>query len=59
VVKAHLARLARVLANANEISLSLVFPQIWGFLGYILYVIYLCVLLSIILLFLFVNIGKS
>jgi len=32
-VKAHLVGLARVLANANEILLGWVFPQIWGFPG--------------------------
>jgi len=30
-VKAHLAGLNKVLANANEISLGWDFPQIWGF----------------------------
>ena len=30
-MKAHLAGLARVLANANEISLGWVFPGVWGF----------------------------
>ena len=32
-MKAHLVGLARVLANANEILLGWVFPQIWGFPG--------------------------
>lgn len=30
-MKAHLAGLARVLANANGISLGWVFPGVWGF----------------------------
>ena len=32
-MKAHLVGLARVLANAHDILLDLVFPRIWGFPG--------------------------